>query len=290
MRCTRRRRDGTRRVCPDQRAVTVRSLLIVLLTWSCDSCVEAKSPPTTAQEAALIVRNDNEFHVAMAATTKIIDAWEAVVATDSLQGDIVEVGVYKGGTSMVMAWSLLHLARTKSAEPSRSMWLFDTFEGLPPPTKEDGKRAFDKWNAIKTDPKVNTTQFFSQGRGFIDDAGVKRWNYGPLQLVKQNMRSTGFPQHMLRFVKGKVEDTLVDPANLPQKITVLRLDTDFFTSTKIEMDVLFPRLVSGGVLLVDDYCNWEGSKRAIDEFLARNRHLLRDINTSPRHCFRAVKV
>jgi len=95
---------------------------------------------------------------------------------------------------------------------------------------------------------------------------------------------------MLKFVKGKIEETLMDPANVPQSISVLRLDTDFFSSTQSELFILVPRLVKGGILIVDDYCTWGGAKRAVDEFLKKNNHTLRKIIKKGALCFRAVKV
>jgi len=252
--------------------------------------LEVNEPPSTAQEAARLVRNEWEPHVAMSSTQRIINAWEAVEATDGLLGDIVEVGVHKGGTSMVMAYSALHMARKHGSELSRSLWLFDTFEGLPKPGSEDGNRAWKRWQKIKANPTINTTARFQHGEGYVDDAGIIRWNYGPLNLVKSNVMSTGFPQHRLKFVQGKVEETLLVPAHLPKSISVLRLDTDFFLSTKIELSVLFPRLVKGGVLIVDDYCNWSGARRAVDLFLAQYRSMLDQVVTSGPLCFRAVKI
>ena len=230
----------------------------------------------------------------MASTSRIVDAWNAVEATTNLTGDIVEVGVYKGGTSMVMAYAAIHVAqRQKASKLSRTLWLLDTFEGLPPPTKDDDERAKTRWRAINNKKsRHNTTQSFLRGEGYIDESGVIRWNYGPLEMVAANMNSTGYPYHLMRFIKGKVEDTLTDTMvlhSLPERISVLRLDTDFYSSTKIELDVLFPRLVPGGVLIVDDYCTWGGARKAVDEWLVINGNMIRDVRKSGSHCFHAIK-
>ena len=75
------------------------------------------------------------------------------------------------------------------------------------------------------------------------------------------------------MVKGKVEDTL--PGHAPDHIAVLRLDTDWYASTKHEMEHLYPRLARGGVLIIDDYGHWAGSRQAVDEYLAEHGiHLL----------------
>ena len=71
-----------------------------------------------------------------------------------------------------------------------------------------------------------------------------------------------------QFVKGKVENTLLKEENLPKKISFLRLDTDFYESTKKELEILFPRLEKKGILIVDDYGHWKGSKKAVDEYFA----------------------
>ena len=211
-------------------------------------------------------------------------AWNAVMETHSLPGDIVEAGVYKGGTSMVMAYASLHLANRNNTG-LRHMWMYDTYEGLPEPGKEDGSRAQKRWSDIRS----LDTNNFKHGTGYIDASGKKRWNYGPLEMVRQNMLSTGYPMQIVTFVKGKVEDTLQDATQLPQQISVLRLDTDFFASTAKELEVLFPRLVSGGVLLIDDYCHWRGSKAAVDVFLKTHHHMLQNIQSKGNACFRAVK-
>ena len=70
----------------------------------------------------------------------------------------------------------------------------------------------------------------------------------------------------VQLITGKVEDTLLKKENLPQSISILRLDTDWYESTKIELEVLYPRLVKGGILIVDDYGLWNGSRRAVDEY------------------------
>ncbi|MFC7470447.1 TylF/MycF/NovP-related O-methyltransferase [Actinomadura keratinilytica] len=74
-----------------------------------------------------------------------------------------------------------------------------------------------------------------------------------------------YPKERLHYVQGLVEKTV--PAEAPEQISVLRLDTDWYASTRHELEHLYPRLVSGGVLLIDDYGYWQGSRRAVDEFL-----------------------
>lgn len=82
------------------------------------------------------------------------------------------------------------------------------------------------------------------------------------------MLSTGYPPEGIVFVKGKVEDTLSD--RVPERIALLRLDTDWYESTRCELKHLFPRLVQGGVLVLDDYAWWSGSRKAADEYFRDN--------------------
>ena len=74
------------------------------------------------------------------------------------------------------------------------------------------------------------------------------------------------PLKNLNFIEGKVEDTLKLPKNLPDKISILRLDTDWYESTKAELEILYPKLSKNGILLIDDYGHWKGARKAVDEF------------------------
>ena len=129
---------------------------------------------------------------------------------------------------------------------------------------------------------------------YVDEENKTRWNFATLEEVQQNVYSTTYNKSLIRFVKGKVEDTLQEQDNLPAQITVLRLDTDWFQSTKTELDVLFPRLVKGGYLIIDDYCTWGGSRAATDEWLKTHEAELCDVRSRTalmKHpeCFTAKK-
>ncbi len=163
-------------------------------------------------------------------------AVEYVVAA-RLPGVMVECGVWKGGSMMAIAESLL-----ACGVRDRDLYLFDTFQGMTEPTVDDPAWTHEAWR---------------QHTG--------GWNVAPLKLVQANLTSTGYPSDRLHYVVGRVEDTLPDKA--PATICLLRLDTDFYESTKRELSTLYPRLVSGGVLIIDDYGSFEGSRKATDEFL-----------------------
>jgi O-methyltransferase len=75
-----------------------------------------------------------------------------------------------------------------------------------------------------------------------------------------------YPRELVSFHKGMIEDTPLD--ELPQSIAILRLDTDFYSSTRWELQHMYPLVEAGGVVIVDDYGSWQGSAKATDEFLA----------------------
>jgi hypothetical protein len=86
------------------------------------------------------------------------------------------------------------------------------------------------------------------------------------------MAQVPYPPEKVHFIKGLVENTV--PDNAPERISILRLDTDWYESTRHELEHLYPRLVSGGVLIIDDYGYWRGSTQAVDEFLEATRERL----------------
>lgn len=176
-------------------------------------------------------------------------------------GDFIECGVYKGGNTMLMALTLL--AR---GETDRKIYCYDTFEGMIQPTDSDysvvhGTKAIYEWKRQKKEDH-NT------------------WCYSPLSEVTRAMYSTGYPKENIIFVKGKVEETI--PATMPSSVALLRLDTDWYESTKHELQHLYPALVHRGVLIIDDYGTWAGSKKAVDEYFADTPILLNVMDTTGR--------
>jgi O-methyltransferase len=183
------------------------------------------------------------------------------VINNDIFGDIVECGVWKGGSMMAVALTL------QALEARRHLHLFDTFEGMTAPTTVD--RNIEGELAA-------TTMVARQGI----------WARSPIEEVKDAMRSTGYDERLINYVKGPVEDTL--PRHAPSSIALLRLDTDWYESTKHELCHLFPRLNAGGVLIIDDYGHWEGARKAVDEYIAENRLplLLHRIDYTARICVR----
>ena len=187
----------------------------------------------------------------MTSPARIFALCEAVnyVVDKGIQGDIVECGVWKGGSMMAVAETLL-----KAGDTSRNLYLFDTFKGMPPPTSNDVDLAgLTAENLLKSSDKE------------IDESV---WCRATLDVVKEALGSTSYPSDKVHFIKGMVEETI--PQYVPEKIALLRLDTDWYESTKHEMEHLFPRLARGGVLVIDDYGHWQGARKAVDEYLEKN--------------------
>ncbi|WP_432093230.1 TylF/MycF/NovP-related O-methyltransferase [Streptomyces sp. bgisy100] len=168
------------------------------------------------------------------------------VSRHGLPGAVVECGVWRGGSMQAVARTLVSIGDT-----SRDLYLFDTFEGMPPPTEKDrrrdGEMASDLLSRRSKDHPI--------------------WAVATLEDVQEGMAQIPYPEDRVHYVPGRVEDTI--PAGAPEEIAVLRLDTDWYASTRHELEYLYPRLVSGGVLLIDDYGWWQGSREAVDEFLEK---------------------
>ena len=177
-----------------------------------------------------------------------LEAATRYIAGHGIAGDFVECGVAAGGSVMAMMLTLLDMG-----ERDRRIWLFDTFEGMPEPTEYDVGRYGTP--ARKTYDKR------------LKD-GVSTWINFSLDTVRDNVSRAGYPAEHVRFVQGKVEETL--PEQGPESVALLRLDTDWYESTKAEMAILFPRLAVGGAVIIDDYFRWRGSRKAVDEYVAAN--------------------
>jgi O-methyltransferase len=86
--------------------------------------------------------------------------------------------------------------------------------------------------------------------------------------LKKILSQSNFDSEKIIFIIGDVSETLLNLNNIPEKISLLRLDTDWYKSTKDELVYLYPKLEKNGVLIVDDYGHWQGSKLAVDEFFS----------------------
>lgn len=171
----------------------------------------------------------------------LVEAVRYVVRAD-VPGDIVECGVWRGGSMMAVALTLVDLDAA-----DRGLHFFDTFTHMPDPGDEDvdlnGVRAVD----------------------IIDEARASPvFRHLPMADVERLLHGTGYPARHLHFVPGLIEETI--PGAAPEAIALCRLDTDWYTSTAHELDHLWPRIAPAGVLIVDDYGHFMGAKKAVDEY------------------------
>lgn len=188
----------------------------------------------------------------MVSVARIVANLRAVdyILRSRIPGDIVECGVWRGGSSMAMALRLL-----QQGDSSRKMWMYDTYSGMADASALDVSYAGESGAASLASAK----------RRDVPDPG-RSSAYASLDEVRANMRTTGYPLNKVEFIKGLVEQTL--PGTAPDKISLLRIDTDWYESTKHELVHLYPRLSLGGVLIIDDYGHWQGARRAVDEYFA----------------------
>ena len=232
--------------------------------------VPPPKPPKPRAKRARPAKPDRikRYHDAEArATMKAVRPWtmtsyfrvfaliEAVryVVDGGVPGEMVECGVWRGGSMQAVARTLL--GRGVS---DRELHLFDTFEGMPAPTDKDrrvGGAAASE--LLERSPRTERSV----------------WAVADLPDVQAGMATTGYPADRIHYHAGLVQQTI--PSQAPEQIALLRLDTDWYESTRHELTHLYDRVPSGGVIIVDDYDYWEGSRHAVDEFLAaRGAHLL----------------
>lgn len=168
----------------------------------------------------------------------------AYIVHANIPGTLVECGVWKGGSAMAMILKLQELGMN-----NRTLFLYDTFEaGMTKPHEEydvsyTGIRASD---ALAAWEKNNT--------------------YPSMEEVWGVLKKTGYPEESVRLIKGDIQETI--PRHDPGTIALLRLDTDWYESTKYELEALYDKVPPGGVIIIDDYGHWKGARKAVDEFFS----------------------
>lgn len=175
------------------------------------------------------------------------------ILDNNIDGDIVECGTWRGGLSALMLKLLIE------SHSNKHIYIYDTFEGMPEPTALDvnykGTKALDVFNEKK------------------DSNEFSDWCKASTDIVEQTLSSaTSFYRDYTKFIKGKVESTLLETKNLPNKVCLARLDTDWYNSTKVELETFYDKIPSGGIIILDDYNTWQGQKKATDEFLESLEH------------------
>jgi hypothetical protein len=220
--------------------------LIAGWRWRVGYVIGTPIPPHFDERMRDLVKRVRRDTLTSAERIAAVSDAAAYVADSEIEGAIVECGVWRGGSMMAAALTLL-----EHRDSERDLYLFDTFTGMTEPTAEDESSPYDGYSPHK--------------RWRRHRALGKEWAGVPVEVVRERVESTGYPAGRIHLVEGKVEETLPDAA--PDKIALLRLDTDWYSSTKHELVHLYPRLQPGGVLIVDDYGHYEGARKAVDEYM-----------------------
>jgi hypothetical protein len=176
------------------------------------------------------------------------------ILKNNIEGVIVECGVDTAHFEYV--W-ILELMKNNAV---RDIYMYDTFGGLVKPCEYDYTCKNSKVYSMDKD------QVYETWKRQIIDEKTNGWCYTPLQKVQERLNSTGYPQEHLHYRVGDVMETLKDKTTIPEKIAILRLDTDWYESSKYELEQLYDNVVVGGVIIFDDYYHWDGQRRATDEF------------------------
>lgn len=218
-----------------------------------------------------IISRDNEFQelyekckpYTMTSVERMYALYNSVIyiIKNNIEGDFIECGVWKGGSTMMIAYIL-----KKYNINDRKIFLYDTFEGMVEPTDKD----------INLTSSMNTYKYWKNK----NKNDFNEWCYSSIEEVKINMEKTRYFTENIFYVKGKVENTL--PLNKHSNISLLRLDTDWYESTKSELNHLFPKLSKNGVLIIDDYGTWGGCKLAVDEYFKNDIFLFNRIDNTSR--------
>jgi hypothetical protein len=181
----------------------------------------------------------------MTSNARIVELYNSLehIRINKIEGDFVECGVWKGGNILgIMEYLNFHKMT------NRNVWLYDTFQGMTQP--ED----------------IDVDLYERKASNILEEVMC----YENLENVKKTLSLSNFPKDNVKYVAGDVSETLDFIYNLPEKISLLRLDTDWYKSTLKELSVLYPKVTKNGVLIVDDYGHWKGSKKAVHEYFNIN--------------------
>jgi hypothetical protein len=175
------------------------------------------------------------------------------ILSNKIKGCLVECGVQSG------RFECLWISELLKNKEIRDIYMYDTFAGLTKPGKND-YHIYDN--------KLKDNNFVLETWKQYNKDNINTWCYCSLDDVKNKLNTTGYPQENLYYIKGDVMETL--NYNIPDNIAVLRLDTDWYESSKFELEKLYNNVVKGGLIIFDDYYLWNGQKQAVDEFFSEN--------------------
>ena len=164
------------------------------------------------------------------------------IIENTIEGDLIELGVWKGGSIMIMIYKLLQLGIT-----NRHIHLYDTFNGMTQPSINDvdvhGAKAIDISRYIDLD----------------------KWCLSPYDEVYNNIKSTNYPMEYIHFHIGDIMNVQIN--DIPKQIALLRIDNDWYELHKFELPLFEPNVTQKGIITSDDYSYWSGCKKAIDDYL-----------------------
>ena len=192
----------------------------------------------------LVRRVKPEYTMVKPQRLRVLYELSQEIDRNNVPGDIVECGVYNGGTAAMMAYP------GRAHKKSRDLWLFDSFEGLPPPTENDG--AYEQKN-------------YYEG-----------WCKGEIKKVEEIFRRLALPMERVHIVKGWFQDTF--PMARIEPIALLHIDADWYESVKLCLEKFYPHVAAGGYVELDDYGTWEGCRKAVDEYFAAH-HIRVELKT-----------
>ena len=210
-----------------------------------------------------------------------MDTKEAILycISNKIRGSYVECGVLKGIQPILACNTILQsiesniskrcennlTGREVGTEISdinnfiiKDIYMYDTYQGMTKPGKYDYTTETGLY-------QMNKIQVFDHWSNEKIDKNINNWCYCSLEEVKKKVYKTKYPKNKLHFIKGDVMETLTK--SIPNEISILRLDTDWYASSKFELEQLYKNVVDGGVIILDDYFHWDGQRRATDEFL-----------------------
>ena len=176
------------------------------------------------------------------------------ILNNNIDGAIIECGVGCGNFEYIWINELM------KQNVVRDIYLYDTFAGLTEPSKYD----YTCKNASIY--KMNKDEVYNSWKNHKINDKINGWCYTPLEEVKNRLRTTGYPEDKLYYIVGDVMETLKNKSTIPEKIAILRLDTDWYESSKYELEQMYDNVVKGGVIIFDDYYHWDGQRRATDDY------------------------
>lgn len=209
-----------------------------------------------ANEAIAVIRQNT-----MVSFEPLVTLFQQVrhCEVNGIEGAFVECGVWKGGAVGLMA-----LANNKFGQKRRHLHLFDAFDDICEPDPHvDGAYAVNQIADLAGVERESLQGRLRPVKGVYDSHG----GHGTVEIVKQLLENKiGYDKSYLHYHEGWFQETLSLHKHQVDKIAILRLDADFYASTKICLETLYDKVVLGGFVIIDDYGTYEGCKKAVDEF------------------------